>query len=145
MDKYTAYMNQVQDQLEKALGHLAYSYKKILNYPEDPNELNEETLESWESFCARFARVVDVFLMRYIKARVKNEDPGFEGTLRDYLNVAEKLNLIDDPKKWLALRELRNIAAHEYTDKDLKGFLHQLKMAAPELLKLKSIFSTRGV
>lgn len=133
------YINQVKEQLLKAVSHLDYSYKKIISLPTHPDELNEETLEVWESFSARFSRVVDLFLMKYLKAIVKNNDPGFEGTLRDFLNQGEKLNLIDDAENWVFIRGLRNIIAHEYTDKDLEIYLNQLKNECPRLLQLKSV------
>lgn len=135
------YLNRVKEQLLKALGHLDYSYKKIASLPIDPNKLNDETLEMWESFSARFSRVVDLFLMRYLKAIVKDNDPAFDGTLRDLLHQGEKLNLVDDTEKWIFIRGLRNIIAHEYTDQDLEIYLKQLRDECPYLLKLKSVIN----
>lgn len=60
---------QLSDQkrkLLKALAHLEYSYKKIIELPEEINQLDEEGLETWESFAARFCRVSEIFLTRYI-------------------------------------------------------------------------------
>lgn len=132
-----AYLEKTQNQLIKALDHLAYSYQKVLLLPIHPEKLDEETLETWESFAARFSRVVDIFLMRVVKAKVKFSDPAFDGTLRDYLNQAEKIGLIENTNEWLVLRELRNIAAHEYTDQGLAFFLEKLRMHCPMLLALK--------
>jgi hypothetical protein len=137
LEKNQQYLDKIQSQLLKALQHLSYSYEKVLLLPTDPKKLDEESLETWESFSARFSRVVDIFLMRVLKAQIKFADPGFDGTLRDYLNQAEKMNLITNATEWLMLRELRNIAAHEYTDKGLALFLEQLRSACPKLLDLK--------
>lgn len=142
MDKNQKYLRKIQDQLLKALVHLEYSYQKVLVLPTNPNELDEETLETWESFAARFSRVVDIFLMRVLKAQIKFNDPGFDGTLRDYLNQAEKLNLIDNTADWLELRELRNITAHEYNDKGLTNFLEKLRTSCPKLLILKNQYAS---
>ncbi|MFH1727494.1 MAG: hypothetical protein ABIA04_03655 [Pseudomonadota bacterium] len=101
--------------LSKALQHLEYSYNKVVKLPADVKNLDEESLETWESFSSRFTRVVDLFLTKYLKARVLVEDPGFDGTLRDYVNMGEKLELVEDADLWMELRELRNISAHEYT------------------------------
>lgn len=136
---YLEYIHQVKEQLLKAVEHLDYSYKKVISLPTDPNALNEETLEVWESFSARFSRVVDLFLMKYLKAVVKNNDPGFDGTLRDFLNQGEKLNLIDNAENWIAIRGLRNIVAHESSDKDLEVYLMQLKNECPRLLNLIAV------
>ncbi len=125
-----------QEKLKKALKHLDYSYKKILTLPMDIEKLDEETLETWESFAARFARVSDIFLSRYMRTLVLLEDPGFSGTMRDFLNIAEKKGFIDSAKEWLMIRELRNITAHEYSDSDMAVFFMSLKNKCPMLLKL---------
>lgn len=137
IDKNKAYLEKIQTQLLKAIEHLSYSYQKVTTLPTDPHQLDEESLETWESFSARFSRVVDIFLMRVLKAKVKFSDPGFDGTLRDYLNQAEKAGFVSNASEWLMLRELRNIAAHEYTDKGLAFFLQQLRTHCPKLLALK--------
>lgn len=125
-----------QQKLLKALQHLSYSYNKIQKLPTDAKNLNEEALETWESFSARFARVTDIFLTRFLRAYVLTNDPGFEGTLRDYVNYGEKLGIIDDARAWMGIRELRNITAHEYSDNDLTQFFEALKMETPRLLNI---------
>ena len=65
------------------------------------------------------------------------QDPGFSGTLRDFVNQGEKLKLFDSADQWMAIRELRNISAHEYSDKDLVGFFKRLKQECPLLLNIK--------
>jgi hypothetical protein len=125
--------------LSKALRHLEYSYQKILKLPEHLNQQDEESLEVWESFAARFSRASDLFLSRYIRALALYRDPGFEGTLRDYLNIAEKEGVITDSPTWLNIRQLRNKAAHEYNDQRLEEFYLELKEKAPLLLQLKKV------
>lgn len=125
--------------LTKALEHLAYSYNKVIKLSENVVELSEESLETWESFAARFSRVSDMFLTRYLHTVILINDPGFTGTLRDYLNQAEKLNLIDNTDSWMAIRELRNISAHDYSEKDLSAFFIRLKKECPRLLAIKQL------
>jgi len=98
---------------------------------------DEETLETWESFSARFSRVVDLFLSRYLRTLVLKSDPGFNGTLRDLVNEGEKLKIVDDARAWMALRELRNISANDYTEEALAQFFLNLKTECPRLLALK--------
>ena len=131
-----------QEKLKKALTHLAYSYKKVTKLSSNMEELDEETLETWESFAARFARVCDIFLARYLRTLVLIEDPGFSGTLRDFLNVAEKMGVIESAKDWLALRELRNITAHEYSDKDMSMFFTTLRNSCPQLLDITNLLGS---
>ena len=126
-------------QLVKALGHLEYSYHKILQLPFDVDVLDEEMLETWESFSARFSRVADIFLTKYVRTAVLLEDPGFSGSFRDFLDQAEKFKILDNVDKWMGIRELRNISAHEYTEKDLSLFFQRIKQEAPRLIMIKSI------
>lgn len=123
--------------LEKAQAHLDYSYQKVKSLSDDVQSLDDESLEVWESFAIRFARVVDMYLMRYLRTRILLEDPGFSGSLRDYVNFAEKLKLIDSADVWMGLRELRNVVAHDYSEKDLGKLYAQLREQCPILLKIK--------
>lgn len=126
-----------KNKLIKAIGHLDYSYAKVLKLPTELAQLDEETLETWESFAARFSRVADLFLTKYLRACILLQDPGFSGTFRDMLNQGEKLSIVDNIEPWMAIRELRNISAHEYTDKDLSAFFNRLREETPRLLALK--------
>ena len=127
--------------LKKALDHLRYSHKKVRRLPADSGKLDEEQLETWESFSARFARVVDLFLTKYLRSRIFKDDPGFEGTLRDFVNQAEKLGLVDSAERWMAIRELRNITAHEYTDADLTGYFKKSRKLADEVLRIEKLLA----
>jgi hypothetical protein len=81
--------------LDKALQYLNYSFEKVKILPTNPESLDPESLETWESFSARFSRVADLFLTKYLKSYILAQDPGFEGSIRDFVNQAEKLGLID--------------------------------------------------
>jgi hypothetical protein len=131
------YLALQKDKLLKAIVHLNYSYKKILTLPVVTQSFDEEILETWESFAARFSRVADLFLMKYLRARVMIEDPGFSGSLRDALYFAEKLGFLKDPDAWLAIRELRNMTAHDYAEDDLASLFMRIKAEAPRLIQLK--------
>jgi len=124
-------------QLLKAISHLEKSYKKSLSLTSKLDGCSDDDLEVWESFTARFARVVDIYLTKYLKLFIKTKDPGFDGTLIDYLNFAEKLNLLDSAVKWLSFREYRNIQTHDYTDDSFQNFVEGLRKHAPDLIKIK--------
>lgn len=140
---YMSRLNQLHQEqkikLLKAIDHLEYSYHKILQLPVTLDALDEEMLETWESFAARFSRVADIFLTKYVRAAVLLNDPGFSGSLRDFLDQAEKLGILENVDGWMGIRELRNISAHEYTEKDLSIFFKRIKQEAPLLIKIKSI------
>ena len=142
MKDYTTLLQLQRDKLNKALAHLDYSYKKVTPLPTEETKLNEETLEIWESFCARFSRVTDLFLTKYLRTFVLEQDPAFSGSLRDFVNQGEKLGLISDSNAWMHIRELRNITAHEYTSEDLSQFLSLLRKCASNLLSLKTVINS---
>jgi hypothetical protein len=122
--------------LKKALKHLEYSYNKILKLSTQVEILDDEALETWESFAARFSRVADIFLTRYLRTCVLINDPGFSGSLRDFVNQGEKLGIIDNADSWMSIRELRNINSHDYSEHDLSEFFIRLRQEAPKLLKI---------
>lgn len=139
MADYQAILTDVAGKLAKAIAHLEYSYNKIQTLSSPSSNADDEILETWESFAARFSRVSDIFVMKYLKTRILMEEPGFRGTTRDCLNLAEKLGLIHVATDWVTIRELRNIAAHEYNDDDLSAFYLKLKQLCPTLLSLNSV------
>lgn len=49
----------------------------------------------------------------------------------DLLNEAEKFLWIPSAVDWRKIRELRNIAAHEYAMEDLQGMYKELLRLAP--------------
>lgn len=110
-----------------ALKTLEYSWTKLKNQSlptkfvdqDGVEKYNLDQLESWEALTARFARVTDIFLSKYIRLLVLELDPGFRGEMRDYLDKAEKTSLISSADQWMKIRELRNKIAHEYTKEDL--------------------------
>ena|SRR3990167_5765838 len=132
------FFQEQRNKLLKAIAHLEYSFNKVNLLSLDAKQLDEESLATLESFTARFARVADIFLMKYVRAYVLTQDPGFIGSFRDFLQQAEKLSLIENTEIWMSIRELRNISAHEYNDKDLVIFLNRLKLETPRLLALKN-------
>jgi hypothetical protein len=125
--------------LQKSLKHLAYSFAKVQKLPTAVNDNDEEALETWESFSSRFARAADIFLTKYVRAVVLREDPGFQGSLRDFVNQGEKLGFVDDARAWMDIREFRNVAAHDYTEEELAAFFKSLLAQTPRILKLQGI------
>ena len=141
---YSKLLEQQYQQIQRALLHLKYSYDKVLNLSPDPKNLSTEDLETWEGFIARFARVSDIFLSKYLRTFVLKGDPAFRGSLRDFVDQAEKLGLLDDAEAWMAIRELRNLSAHEYTDEKLLPLFVATRVEAPRLLALCSGLKSCG-
>lgn len=121
--------------LLKALNRLKLSKKKIdiMNLELD---LSDDQLETLESFSARFSRAVDLFVSKYLRTLLLTQDPGYQGTVIDSLNNAEKLGLISDAKKWEEMRRMRNIVAHDYLDEELISSIKEMKQMATFILNL---------
>lgn len=138
MNNVEIYLQETIDHLKKSIYHLEYSYQKITNMPEFSTDKSPEDLESWESFATRFARVADIFLMKYIRTKIKLEDPAYSGTFRDHLNQAEKIGIINDANIWFKIREISNTIAHEYSENDLPKMFENLKKYTPLLINIKT-------
>jgi len=137
MTNYDALLSIQKRKLSKAIAHLTYSYNKIQNLIPDPNMPDEEAMETWESFASRFARVADMFLMQYLRTQIMSSDPGFSGSMRDFVNQGEKLGLLDNANAWMNIRELRNVVAHDYSEEELLYFFQKLRQECPRLLAIK--------
>ncbi len=131
-------METVKQDTLLAIKHLEYSYLKCLKIPLSASLLtDEESLETWESFASRFARVSDLVTSKYIRLRILQEEPGFRGSMIDHLNIAEKLRLIDSAETWAELRELRSAIAHEYLSNQLLALYKNILDQAPVLIAMK--------
>jgi hypothetical protein len=130
-------ITEFKKQALKALIQLEKSFKKVSKLSPDINTLSDEECETWEAFSSRFARASDILISKYFRALILQADPGWRGTLRDSLDQVEKLKVISSADEWLSIRELRNSAAHEYTDEDLSHFHEKLRQKTPTLLALK--------
>ncbi len=122
-----------------ALKHLEYSFNKLQSFNFARTDWSEEELVVLESFSSRFARSSNVIISRLLRSYALASDPAFRGTLIDLLNLAEKQNWIASAKTWYRIRELRNIAAHEYTIEDFNVLLLELMRLTPTLLEAKRL------
>jgi len=126
--------------MKLCLEHLEYSFRKAKKLSSDSRKLDVEELEVWESFVARFSRLSDIFVSKYIRSKVLESDPGFRGSLRDYLDIAEKQSLLSSADEWMKVRELRNKTAHEYTRDDLSQvFSDVLKLSPFVINEIKKV------
>lgn len=139
MTDYQKLIDAHKQDIKKSLIHLKYSYEKVKKLPIQIEKTDSETLETWEGFVARFARVSDLFIMKYLKTKVKLADPGFRGSVMDLLNLSEKLNLIDDARVWYRIRELRNQATNDYTEEEFEKYLEEIRHLTSTVLAVEKI------
>ena len=120
----------------KSLKYFEYTFLRVSKLKTNPNQLTDQEFETWDGFATRFSRTSDLFLSKYIKAAVLKDDPGFDGTFRDFLNRAEKLKLIDSTTEWLEIRSLRNVIVHDYSEDDLEIILKKMLSLSVLILNL---------
>ena len=128
--------SKIRQDLAGALGHFKYSHAKVAQI-DFTSEWDEETLETLESFASRFVRLSDLYLARFLRLKLLQSDPGFRGSLIDALNLGEKLGFVDSARDWARIRELRNIAAHQYSADDYRRLYAELLRLSPHLLKIE--------
>jgi hypothetical protein len=138
MTDYQRLLDENKQSLSKSLAYLKYSYEKVQKLSMDLHDSDPEVLETWESFVARFARVTDIFVMKYLRLKILSENPAFRGTVKDLLNESEKEGLIENAGQWLDIRDLRNKATHEYTEKELEPYLKKIKELTPLVLAIET-------
>jgi uncharacterized protein YutE (UPF0331/DUF86 family) len=130
--------NKIKQDLKKSQAHLDYSFAKVQKINLDElSEQDNETLETLESFSSRFARFSDLVISRYLRFLATENDPAFRGTLIDLLHLAEKHGWIDSAQSWRRIRELRNIAAHEYSTEDYRKLYKELVQLCSHLLRFQ--------
>jgi hypothetical protein len=134
----TSAIEKYKQKVLKSLKHLAYSYHKVQSLSSDVSTMDDETLEVWESFTARFSRTVDLFLTKYVRAVVLRDDPGFSGSVRDFADYAEKLELIASADQWMEFRGFRNIIVHDYEESELQQNLEDLRRLASVVLAVEA-------
>ncbi len=127
----------ILEDLAGARKHLAYSHAKVVKIDLDA-ELGEEELETLESFSSRFARYSDLIVSKYLRFLAREKDPAFRGSVIDALNLGEKYGWISDKETWRRIRELRNVAAHEYEAEDYKELYKELLRLSDHLLAFKA-------
>ncbi len=127
----------IKSKLTKAIIHLEYSALRTKNHTTDPASMSEQELADWESFTARFSRVAELFLQRYLRTKLLHLDPGFQGSFRDQLHAAHKFGLISEVDPWLVIREMRNRMAHEYEDARLEILFEEVRSRTPLLLAIR--------
>ena len=83
-------LKEYRNQILKAIEHLSYSYAKVQALDSNPSHLTTQELESWEGFVARFARVSDIFLSKYVRSFVFQSSHPCSGPSEKVVSVSIK-------------------------------------------------------
>ena len=93
-----------------------------------------EAEESLDALSSKFSRVSDIFTQKVLKTFifVLREDAP---TFLDRMNLCEKLGIIPSAEELIAIRDLRNIIAHEYLSENLVEIYMEIIELSDNLLK----------
>jgi hypothetical protein len=93
-----------------------------------------ETEESLDALSSKFSRVSDIYTQKVIKTLIfllREDAP----TFLDRMNLCEKLAIIPSAEEMIAIRDLRNIIAHEYLSENLLEIYREIIQLADNLIK----------
>jgi hypothetical protein len=124
--------------LKQALPSFERSLVKCRDLDLSP-PISFETEESLDALSSKFSRVSDIFTQKVLKTLifVLREDAP---TFLDRMNLCEKLGIIPSAEEIIAIRDLRNIIAHEYLSENLLEIYREIIQLSDNLLK--AIFHT---
>ena len=96
-----------------------YAIQKVVHHfplkEEVYKQLNYDDLSYLDQLIFRFSKLLDSMGNRLFPAILENLEEDIEGKpFIDLLTKMEKLNLIENHRLWLKLRETRNLVTHEY-------------------------------
>jgi hypothetical protein len=119
--------------LKQALPSFERSLVKCRDLDFSP-PISFETEESLDALSSKFSRVSDIFTQKVLKTLifVLREDAP---TFLDRMNLCEKLGIIPSAEEIIAIRDLRNIIAHEYLSENLVEIYTEIIHLSDNLLK----------
>jgi uncharacterized protein YutE (UPF0331/DUF86 family) len=121
------------DILEKAENILKHSLELCrVNKASEPQ--NIEDLDKLESLTARFARLSDILIQKFLRL-IDEIDLENSGTVRDRINRAEKKGAIDSAESMIEIRVLRNQIAHEYLPEEVLSIFRKVLEVTPVLIR----------
>ncbi|MBS3772122.1 MAG: hypothetical protein KGY69_17855 [Bacteroidales bacterium] len=118
--------------LESATPWLERSYNICRDY--DPENLDEEGMDAFETLTSRFARVTDLLFNKVFRSIVYVEE-GETYTLIDTLNFMAKRGVIDNMENARIIKELRNDIVHEYVMEDLHELFKEILNNCPKIFQ----------
>ena len=119
--------------LKQALPSFERSLVKCRDIDFSP-PISFETEESLDSLSSKFSRVSDIYTQKVIKTLLfllREDAP----TFLDRMNLCEKLGIISSAEELIAIRDLRNIIAHEYLSENLLEIYREIIQLSDNLMK----------
>jgi hypothetical protein len=121
------------DMLEKAENILKHSLELCKNLKKSDSYGIEE-LDLLESLTARFARLSDILIQKFLRL-IDEIELENSGTVRDRINRAEKKGAIKSADNLIKIRVLRNQISHDYLPEEVISIFSAVLELAPVLMK----------
>jgi len=123
--------------LREALPSFVRSLEKCRSFKlESP--ISFEIEESFDALTSKFSRVSDIFTHKVLKSfliLLREEAP----TFLDRMNLCEKLGVIPSADDLIAIRDLRNLIAHEYLTENMQEvYLESIRLSQLLLQAIES-------
>ena len=119
--------------LKQALPSFERSLVKCRDIDFSP-PISFESEESLDALSSKFSRVSDIYTQKVIKTLLfllREDAP----TFLDRMNLSEKLGIISRAGELIAIRDLRNIIAHEYLSENLVEIYREIIQLSDNLMK----------
>ena len=119
--------------LKKALPSFERSLVKCRDIDLSP-PISFEAEETLDSLSSKFSRVSDIYTQKVIKTLLfllREDAP----TFLDRMNLCEKLGIIPSAEELIAIRDLRNVIAHEYLSENLLEIYREIIQLSNNLIK----------
>ena len=112
------------------------------------NKITNKFLENYDnvrvinSFLFNYSKIQDKIGSKLIKTILyeKKEIMSFSITMKDALNLLEKLEIIENVKEWDFFREIRNNLTHEYPFDDINEKIENINLCLESYQKIKKIY-----
>ena len=128
------------ESIRLAATSLEKSLTKCANLTPAPRQSFEDE-ETFDALTSRFARTADILTQKVLKTTIlllREDAP----TFIDRMNLCEKLGVIPSAEELIAVRDLRNMIAHEYATENLLELYSDTVRACPALLAAVSSASS---
>ena len=131
-DKLLRLLRSDLESIRLAASSLDKSLAKCAKLTPAPCQSSEDE-ETFDALTSRFARTADILTQKVLKTVIlllREDAP----TFIDRMNLCEKLGIIPSADEWVAVRDLRNMIAHEYATENLLELYADTVSASPALL-----------
>jgi phenylalanine-4-hydroxylase len=142
---------ELKDKLKETLAicgihhqRMKFAYDSIKDYfpltETNFGQISQLEMALFDQLVYRFSKLQDSMGTRLFKQLLEALEEDFSGLpFIDILNKMEKLNLLENAKDWIKLRQTRNNVAHEYPFyKEVQ--IEELNILPDEVLRLEQIW-----